>query len=60
MAFESHYEEVMEVIDAVLKHIFKGLLAQYREEVRYQSLLDLCSLIRASTADRDRQNPIPT
>ncbi|KAH8079405.1 aspartyl-tRNA synthetase, cytoplasmic [Cristinia sonorae] len=33
MAFESHYEEVMDVIDEVLKHIFKGLLSRYRQEI---------------------------
>lgn len=58
MAFESHYEEVMEVIDAVLKHIFKGLLAQYREEVCCQESFGPTSS-NMFTADRDYQDPIP-
>ena len=34
MAFESHYHEVLDVIDETLKTIFRGLQAGYRDEVR--------------------------
>ena len=34
MAFESHYHEVLDVIDDTLKAIFRGLQAKYRDEVR--------------------------
>ena len=33
MAFESHYHEVLDVIDETLKTIFRGLQAGYRDEV---------------------------
>ncbi|PPQ64383.1 hypothetical protein CVT26_002090 [Gymnopilus dilepis] len=33
MAFEEHYHEVMEVIDAMLKHIFAGLSQKYKKEI---------------------------
>ena len=34
MAFESHYHEVLDVIDETLKLIFRGLQSGYRDEVR--------------------------
>ena len=34
MAFENHYHEVLDVIDATLKTIFKGLQERFRDEVR--------------------------
>lgn len=34
MAFESHYEEVLDTIDTMFLHIFRGLQEQYRTEVR--------------------------
>ena len=34
MAFESHYHEVLDVIDETLKTIFRGLQSGYRDEVR--------------------------
>lgn len=33
MAFEEHYHEVMDLIDAMLKHIFSGLRTQYSAEI---------------------------
>jgi len=33
MAFESHYEEVLDTIDTMFLHIFRGLQKQYRTEV---------------------------
>ena len=33
MAFETHYHEVLDVIDETLKTIFKGLQQGYRDEV---------------------------
>ncbi|GAA5866553.1 hypothetical protein JCM8547_005456 [Rhodosporidiobolus lusitaniae] len=33
MAFEEHYHETMETIDAMLKHIFAGLQQRYAEEI---------------------------
>ena len=38
MAFETHYHEVLDVIDETLKTIFKGLQQGYRDEVRYLRL----------------------
>lgn len=34
MAFESHYHEVLDVIDETLKFMFLGLQSGYRDEVR--------------------------
>jgi aspartyl/asparaginyl-tRNA synthetase len=34
MAFESHYHEVIDVIDGMFLHIFRGLQSQFRREVR--------------------------
>ncbi|KAH8700725.1 aspartyl-tRNA synthetase, cytoplasmic [Talaromyces proteolyticus] len=33
MAIEEHYHEMQETIDAVLKHIIKGLYSKYRREI---------------------------
>lgn len=33
MSIEEHYHEMLETIDAVLKHIFRGLYAKYRREI---------------------------
>jgi aspartyl/asparaginyl-tRNA synthetase len=33
MAFESHYEEVMYLIDGMFKHIFRNLQQNHRDEV---------------------------
>ena len=33
MAFEEHYHEVMDLIDAMLKHIFIGLKTQFAPEI---------------------------
>ena len=33
MAFENHYEEVLDVIDAMFLAIFRGLKEQYRDQV---------------------------
>ncbi|THG93233.1 hypothetical protein EW026_g7952 [Hermanssonia centrifuga] len=33
MAFETHYHEVLDVIDDTLKYIFKGLQSGYRDEI---------------------------
>ncbi|KAL1988041.1 hypothetical protein VTN96DRAFT_1072 [Rasamsonia emersonii] len=33
MAIEEHYHEMMETIDAVLKHIIRGLYSRYRREI---------------------------
>jgi aspartyl/asparaginyl-tRNA synthetase len=33
MAFEEHYHEVMDLIDAMLKHIFAGLRKQHATEI---------------------------
>lgn len=33
MAFEEHYHEVMDLIDAMLKHIFSGLRKEYASEI---------------------------
>ncbi|GBE81627.1 aspartyl-tRNA synthetase cytoplasmic [Sparassis latifolia] len=33
MSFDSHYWEVLDMIDEMLKYIFKGLQCQYRDEI---------------------------
>lgn len=33
MAFEEHYHEVMDLIDAMLKHIFLGLRTKFAGEI---------------------------
>jgi len=33
MTFEEHYHEVMETLDAMLKHIFTGLRGKYKKEI---------------------------
>jgi aspartyl/asparaginyl-tRNA synthetase len=33
MVFESHYEEIMYLIDGMFKHIFRSLQTQHRDEV---------------------------
>ena len=35
MAFEEHYHEVMELIDEMLKAIFKGLKEGYKKEIEW-------------------------
>lgn len=57
MAFETHYHEVLDVIDETLKTIFKGLQQGYRDEVcNLRSTLAVASgrlllMSRASFAD---------
>ncbi|TCD71479.1 aspartate--tRNA ligase dps1 [Steccherinum ochraceum] len=34
MVIEEHYHEVMELIDSLLKHVFKGLKEQYAKEIQ--------------------------
>ena len=34
MAIDSHYHEVLEMLDGLLKFVFKNLLTRFRAEVR--------------------------
>lgn len=34
MAIEEHYHEALEVIDGVLKHIFKGIYERFHDELQ--------------------------
>jgi aspartyl/asparaginyl-tRNA synthetase len=58
MAFESHYEEVMDLIDGMFLHIFRGLQSKYKDEIEsvkksypHDDLVFLDKTLRLNFAD---------
>ena len=59
MAFESHYHEVLDVIDETLKTIFRGLQSGYRDEVRRCPCVAGSGGMLTRHTDRNHQAGLP-
>ena len=59
MAFESHYHEVLDVIDETLKTIFRGLQSGYRDEVCSCSCVARMGRMLTRHIDRNHQAGLP-